>query len=33
MIAAIAQAHGATIVTRDRDFAGCGVPVVDPWEA
>ena len=33
MIAAIAQAHGATLVTRDRDFAGCGVPVVDPWEA
>ena len=33
MIAAIAQAHGATIVTRDRDLTGCGVPVVNPWEA
>lgn len=31
MIAAIAHAKGATIVTRDRDFAGCGVPVVNPW--
>jgi predicted nucleic acid-binding protein len=31
MIAAIARAHGATLVTRDRGLAGCGVPVVDPW--
>lgn len=33
MIAAVAQAHGATIVTRDQDLNGCGVPVVDPWTA
>lgn len=33
MIAAIAQAHGATIVSRDRDLKGCGVPVINPWEA
>lgn len=33
LIAAIAQAHGATIATRDRDLAGCGVPVIDPWTA
>lgn len=33
MIAAIAQAHGAAIATRDRDLADCGVPVIDPWEA
>ena len=32
MIAAICRAHGATIVTRDEDsFAGCGVPVINPW--
>lgn len=31
MIAATASAHGMTIVTRDRDLQGCGVPVVDPW--
>lgn len=31
MIAATARAHGMTIATRDRDFQGCGVPVVDPW--
>lgn len=33
MIAAIAQAHGAALATRDRDLAGCGVPVIDPWTA
>lgn len=32
MIAAIARVHGATVVTRDEGgFAGCGVPVVNPW--
>ena len=32
MIAAIAQVHGASIVTRNiADFDGCGVPVVNPW--
>lgn len=31
MIAAIARAHGATVVTRDRDLSGCGVAVIDPW--
>jgi predicted nucleic acid-binding protein len=33
MIAAIASVHIATIATRDRDFHGCRVPVVDPWTA
>lgn len=33
MIAAIAKVHGATVVTRDTyGFAGCGVPVINPWE-
>jgi hypothetical protein len=32
LIAATAAAHSATIATRNvRDFASCGVPVVDPW--
>jgi predicted nucleic acid-binding protein len=33
MIAAIARAHGATLLaTRDvDDFEGCGVPLFDPW--
>ena len=32
MIAAIARARGAAVVTRDAGgFAGCGVGVVDPW--
>jgi predicted nucleic acid-binding protein len=32
MIAAIAQVHGASVVTRNiADFDGCGVPVVNPW--
>jgi predicted nucleic acid-binding protein len=31
-IAAIARAHGAAVATRNgRDFAGCGIEVVDPW--
>ncbi len=33
MIAAIAAAHGASVATRDRDLAGCGVPVINPWAA
>ena len=34
MIAAIARAHGAALATRNgRDFADCGIAVVDPWEA
>ena len=33
MIAAIARTHGAAIATRDRDLKGCGVPIVNPWEA
>ncbi len=33
MIAAIARVHRATVVTRNvRDFDGCGVPVVNPWD-
>ena len=32
MIAAIAHVHGAAIATRDGDFAGCGVPLINPWE-
>jgi toxin FitB len=32
MIAAIAKTAGATVVTRDETgFAGCGVPVINPW--
>ena len=34
MIAAIARVHNATVVTRNvRDFDGCGVEVVNPWDA
>ncbi len=34
MIAAIAKVHGGTVVTRDANgFTGCGVPVINPWEA
>jgi predicted nucleic acid-binding protein len=33
MIAAIAHVHGASIATRDGDFAGCGVPLINPWQA
>lgn len=33
MIAAIAKARGATVVTQDgRGFNGCGIPVVNPWQ-
>ncbi len=33
-IAAIARSTGATIATRNvTDFDGCGVKIVDPWEA
>ncbi len=31
MIAAVAQVHSASIATRDGDFAGCGVPLINPW--
>lgn len=32
-IAAIARVHGATVATRNvRDFDGCGIKVVNPWE-
>ncbi len=31
-IAAIGRAQGATVATRNaRDFEGCGIEVVDPW--
>jgi toxin FitB len=34
MIAAIARAHGASIVTRNiADFEGCGAPIINPWAA
>ena len=33
MIAAIAQVHGAAIATRDGDFGGCGVLLINPWQA
>ena len=34
MIAAIARAAGATMVTRDiRGFEGCGLTVINPWDA
>lgn len=33
MIAAIAQSRDAAVVTRNvRDFDGCGVAVINPWE-
>jgi predicted nucleic acid-binding protein len=33
MIAAITKVVGANVVTRDSaGFAGCGVPVINPWE-
>lgn len=32
-IAAIALSHGMVVATRDvEDFAGCGVPLLNPWE-
>jgi toxin FitB len=33
MIAAIAHVHGAAIATRDGDFASCGIPLINPWQA
>ena len=34
MIAAIARAHGANMVTRNTaDFDGCGLTLINPWEA
>ncbi len=34
LIAATAQAHQLSIVTRNLgDFEGCGVPLLDPWQA
>jgi toxin FitB len=33
-IAAIARANGATPATRNTDdFEGCGVKLINPWEA
>jgi predicted nucleic acid-binding protein len=33
MIAAIVHSRGATLATRNvRDFVGCGVDIVNPWE-
>ena len=33
-IAAIARVHGAAVATRNvKDFSGCGVAVVNPWES
>ncbi|MBK5910404.1 VapC toxin family PIN domain ribonuclease [Rhodothalassium salexigens] len=32
-IAAIARANGAAVATRNvRDFEGCGISVIDPWQ-
>ncbi len=34
MIASIARACGASVVTRDTgDFEGCGLALIDPWSA
>ena len=33
MIAAIAQVRGAAVASRDSDLAGCGVPLINPWDA
>ena len=34
MIAAVARVNGASVVTRDTSgFEGCGVPLVNPWQA
>ena len=34
MIASIARAHGASVVTRDTgDFEGCGLALINPWSA
>jgi predicted nucleic acid-binding protein len=33
MIAGIVRSRGATLATRNvRDFEGCGVEVIDPWQ-
>lgn len=33
-IAAVARACGASVATRNvTDFEGCGIPVINPWEA
>ena len=33
-IAAIARVHNASVVTRDTGgFAGCGIPIINPWQA
>ncbi|MDR2637327.1 MAG: type II toxin-antitoxin system VapC family toxin [Zoogloeaceae bacterium] len=33
MIAAIARSRGARLATRNvRDFAGCGIEIIDPWQ-
>lgn len=33
MIAAIARSRGASVATRNaKDFAQCGVDVIDPWQ-
>jgi toxin FitB len=33
MIAAVARANGASVVTRDiGGFEGCGVVIIDPWQ-
>ena len=32
-IAAIARANGAAVATRNlRDFEGCGIDIIDPWQ-
>lgn len=34
MVASIARSHGASVVTRDVEgFQGCGLVVINPWEA
>jgi toxin FitB len=34
MIASIARAHGASLVTRNTgDFDGCGLTLINPWDA
>lgn len=34
MIAAIARSRGASVATRNvKDFADCGVDIIDPWKA
>lgn len=34
MIAAVARSRGARLATRNiKDFAGCGIDLIDPWRA